>query len=306
MSPPIGFVLLSHRAPRQLQRLIDTLNRMFDRPPIVCHHDFSQCALSTRAFSSNVSFVQPHVKTRWGTFSLIEATVRAIGQLHDSANRPEWYVLLSAADYPIKPTAQIISDLQSAQCDAFMQCYRVRPRLDSAWHRTRHDRYCTIGITLPSVNRHRQRTRRRLVLLRKSALAERRLPFSPQLHCYAGSQWFTANRRAVERILEFHATPNPLAAHYRRVLVPDESYFQTILGNAADITICNDNLRYMDWSAGGTSPKTLTVEDLPALQQSNAHFARKFDSTVDSAVLDVLDRLTQDPLTSAPQGRRHD
>ena len=37
MPQRIGFVLLTHANTPQVRRLIGTLDRMFDAPPIVCH-----------------------------------------------------------------------------------------------------------------------------------------------------------------------------------------------------------------------------------------------------------------------------
>ena len=41
--PPIGFVVLTHSNPPQITRLIRCLNALYSSPPIVLHHDFSQC-----------------------------------------------------------------------------------------------------------------------------------------------------------------------------------------------------------------------------------------------------------------------
>ncbi|HEY0170079.1 MAG TPA: hypothetical protein VGB98_03430, partial [Pyrinomonadaceae bacterium] len=66
-------------------------------------------------------------------------------------------------------------------------------------------------------------------------------------------------------------------------------YFQTILANAQGLKLNNNNWRYTDWSPGGPHPKTLLVEDMPALVASTAHFARKFDADTDVRILDELD-----------------
>ena len=50
-------------------------------------------------------------------------------------------------------------------------------------------------------------------------------------------------------------------------------------------------LRYVDWTGGGSNPKVLTLDDLPELVKTGAHFARKFDERVDVAILDELDQL---------------
>jgi hypothetical protein len=51
----------------------------------------------------------------------------------------------------------------------------------------------------------------------------------------------------------------------------------------------NNNLRFIDWSLGGASPKILTVKDVDHFSKSGKFFARKFDENIDSKVLDWID-----------------
>jgi hypothetical protein len=53
----------------------------------------------------------------------------------------------------------------------------------------------------------------------------------------------------------------------------------------------NDNLLYIDWSAGTPNPKLLTMDDKDKMVQSGKFFARKFDPKVDEKILDYLDSI---------------
>lgn len=119
MPPKISFAVLSHCQPEQLLRLVKTLEVMFDGPPIVCHHDFSQCSLEERSFPSIVRFVRPHIITKWGDITLSLAALKAFTLLREY-HQPDWYFLLSGTDYPVRPASQILSELSSANCDAFL------------------------------------------------------------------------------------------------------------------------------------------------------------------------------------------
>ncbi len=290
MSPTVGFILLTHSQPQQIQRLVDRLNRLFDHPPIVFHHDFSKCPLSIEDFSENISFVQPHVETRWGEFSAIEAILKAMEQMQQRRDRPEWTVLLSGADYPIKPASQIVADLQASQADFHMLTKRIQPpNFESDWHREMYARYYTRWIPVPKpiadlLDLNWQKLRLKPVVLMKPFV-----PFNANFHCYAGQLWFCANQRAVDYILDYHNTHPQFANHCRWVMFADEVYFHTIVGNAADLKLDSNDWRYKDWSAGGPHPKILDRSDLPKLEASSAHFARKFPP--DAPVLDDLDRI---------------
>ncbi len=293
MGIKIGFVLLTHQNPLQIHRLVATLNTMFNRPPIVCHHDFGQCSLDTADFPANVTFIRPHLATLWGDFSVVEATVRCLQVMFSAPAAPDWFILLSGADYPIKPAQQIIGDIAASPYDAHIHHRLIDPaNLSHWWDKLCCQRYHTV-LLAPFLPRrwHRLRTRLRL----PAGLARPLTPFSAEFRCYAGGAWFLTNARTVAHIIHSFQTNPKLNRHYRRATLADESYFQTMLANAPGLRLSNNVYRYTDWSAGGRHPKTLTLTDLPNLQASTAHFARKFDLNRDSAILDELDQLILNP-----------
>lgn len=136
MSKQIGFVILSHNNPRQLLRLVRCLQRIYDNPPIAIHHDRSQSPLHQDEFPSDIKFVTPHVKTRWGQFSVVIAALRALELLYQNAP-PDWFVLLSAADYPTMAAAKVVTELTSSGVDTLLD-YRETPNLSASGNMNRH------------------------------------------------------------------------------------------------------------------------------------------------------------------------
>jgi hypothetical protein len=291
MNAPIGFVLLTHAHPDQALRLVSRLNAMFDHPPIAWHHDFTRSALDPGRVPDNAALVRPHVRTAWAEFSIVEATMRAVRQLYDGA-APDWFVILSGADYPIKSADRILGDLRAGGYDAHIEHELIAaPHFAREWQRELHNRYCASRtVRVPWVTR-RLRVTRRTLRVTHPLLLRWLLPFSATFRCYAGPHWFSGNRRAAEHLLAFHASRPRLAAHHRPILFPEESYFQCALANAPHLRLNDRNYRYVEWPEDGDAshPKTLTRDDLPALLASPCHFARKFDPAVDAAVLDALD-----------------
>lgn len=285
---------MTHRAPSQFLRLVNKLNAMFDFPPIVAHHDFGQCALPLDEFSSNVQFVRPHLQTAWADWSVVEVTTRALAQLFEMPNAPRRFVVLSGADYPIKPASQIVRELDDGDFDAHINFLPVHTK---PWKDLQEqicfERYCTQIYTVPSINK-KLRFRTRDVRISHPLLTRFLLPYHREkLQPFTGWQWFCGNEKAARAILEFHRTRPALAKHMSsRVMCAEEAYFHTILVNTPHLKLHNDDLRYVDWSLGGAHPKTLTVEDIPAMLASKDHFARKFDEN-NTQVLDELDQLTQ-------------
>ncbi len=303
--PPIGFVVLTHAKPHQTLRLVSRLNTLFGQPPIVCHHDFSKCALETSLFPPNVSFVEPHVQTAWAEYSIVEATMKALSQLHAGGRGPEWTVLLSGSCYPVKPAAQILHDLQHGGYDAYFTYELVpAPLPRSPLAEEFYRRYFKRAYRLPFLDR---RLRVQWFPLRVKVSASR-LPFSTSFRCFAGSHFFSANRQSVEYALDFHKTQHRLAAYFRTLLFPEEAYLQTILANAPEFKLNNSNGWYIDWSEQSYHPKSLTVADLPKIAASPAWFARKIDMDANEDLMDALDQITV-PQVSVPtaqmSGERH-
>ena len=295
MTPTIGFVLITHNKPHQTIRLVNTLNLMFDYPRIVCHHDFSKSDLPTEIFTKNVSFIHPHIQTGWSKFSLVEATFSGIKMMYERPDSPDWFVLLSGADYPVKPAHAILNDLSLSLHDVHVHHEKISyNNYEREWQELCYDRYCAVKFRIPSINR-RSRFFMREISLKNPIVTSLFTPFSKKFHCFSGGQWFSANRKAAQYLTEFYRKKPRLASYYRKLdsrsICPDESYFQTVFCNAPSLKISQENWRYIDWSTQGLHPKILSIEDLHEIRASSAHFGRKFDPDVDSHILDELDHI---------------
>ena len=131
MGAQIGFVVLSHSQPELLRRLLSTLDRAYRNPPIVVHHDFSQCSLPNNAasWSTDLQYVRPHIQTEWARFSIPEAFLAALALLYRTRT-PDWFVLLSASDYPARAGSSVIRELTTGDADLYMDYQFVdRPPL---------------------------------------------------------------------------------------------------------------------------------------------------------------------------------
>jgi hypothetical protein len=285
----LGFVILSHDSPEQVLRLVDRLAALYGQPPIVIHHDFSKSELDAALLPSCASVVRPHIVTARAQWSLVEATVLGLRGLYARHDAPDWFSVISGADYPVKPATAVLAELRHSPGDAFMQYQHISAETaETEWQHRCVWRYFRRHFRLPDI------VQSRMPFAENRAwpgwCAAPSLPFSREFQCYAGSQWFTANRKCAERILRWYDSKNQLTSHYERsrVPVPDESYFQCVLVNDTSLTIVNDNKRYLEWGQSGR-PRTLTGQDLPSIMASSAHFARKF--ALGDAVLDDLDRI---------------
>lgn len=275
---------------------------MYGDPPIACHHDDGQSLIDKSRFPSNVDFVEPHLKTAWGTWPVVAAGLSALRLLYERAT-PDWFVLLSAADYPVMPAGKVLQELGSSPFDAYVD---AQPIGDG---RARADLHCERNLQL----KHFDTPANRLlkwhfylgaelwfpIIRRKPRLRlgryTLRLPFEGShpykngFTCFYGDHWFTANAKAAGILLSPTSEHLRLQQHLRMRSQADESYYQTVLCSAPNLSLCLDNKRFAEWNGGGAHPMELTNSELPAALASGAHFARKF--TPKAAVLHSIDQV---------------
>ncbi len=79
----------------------------------------------------------------------------------------------------------------------------------------------------------------------------------------------TLSRRASSYLVDFGKNNPGVLKYYRRTLIPDESYFQTVLYNSENLKVCDDNRRFILWNdASPAHPVTLTMQDFNAMISS--------------------------------------
>lgn len=293
VAPPIGFALLTHAHPSQVARLVDRLRHLYGRSvPIAIHHDQRQCSLDP-ALVEGARLVQPSLSTAWGTWSLVEATLAAVRLLH-SADPPDFTVLLSGADYPCAPAERVLGDLVSGGADAYTRAHPVRP-----WRRDRTARPGPLGFGANEGAPNQEICYRRYYSttlrwrglryrIRSPLLAPLLAPFSARFRAFAGEQWWTLSRKAVDALLDFPARAPRLVRWFAERPIPDEAFVQTVVANAEGVRVAFRNFRYLHWT-DTPGPRLLRSDDVPRIAQSGAHFARKF--APDDPALDLLDEL---------------
>lgn len=306
----IGFVILSHSDPAQLLRLVTTLNRLYGDPPIACHHDSAQCAIDVTVFPGNVRFVEPSIRTGWAKWSVVRGFFAALRLLYER-DAPDWFVLLSASDYPVRRAAAVRADLEALGADALIDYRQIGDTAASATarfgpcnpelehfetecdQRLKRSRYEGAELWLPMLRfddgGRRVRPGRFTVHL---PFATPLGPFSRDFPCFYGDHWFTGNARVARLLLAPTPQHLKLQQHLTMRTSPDECYFQSVLCNEPGLRLVRDNRRYAQWNGGGAHPQSLTEADLGAIGASNAHFARKFAHG--APVLDRIDAMLFD------------
>jgi hypothetical protein len=251
----IAYIVSAYKRPEQLARLVGHLSR--SSSTIAVHVD---AKTSRRDFDAMVAGVHGvpgvHFLSRhrcyWGGFGHVRASLKGIEHLVETGADFDYAVLLTGQDYPHWQLPYAPWG-ERGGLDRLDRRHLLGPR--------------RLHVRLPG---------------------RRSLPDG--LAPYGGSPYWALARPVVEWLHSYvHDRPD-VVRFFEHVYIPDELFFQTtILSSEHAGAIVSDNLRYIDWQAT-PAPKILTTDDLPALLSSRALFARKFDTDVDTEVLDALDR----------------
>jgi hypothetical protein len=271
----LGYIIVAHTLPDHLVRLVRRLES--DRARFFIHVDARAPGEVMEVVERELGgapYVQllPRHRVEWAAFSQVEAALEGVKAVLEWPERLDYGVLLTGQDYPLGPPRLIESRLEEADGRSFL-AYR------------------------PSTGRFLKRVTRRhwhgTVLGRRVRLPNRLMPFSfnrslPQgLQPFNGSAHWCLSRDCLEYVV---ARDPETIEFFRWSSSPDEAFFQSILvSSPLATTLVNDDLRYVDWSEGGASPRVLTSYDVDRLLASHCLFARKFDPRVDAGVLDALD-----------------
>lgn len=297
------FLIQSHRDPEQLARLVRTLRMGCPESAVLVSHDFRATPLPRATFGNdgNVHVIQG--KGGRGDFTIVDGYLAALRWLRDNKVDYSWVTNLSGQDYPVSSLADFAVELAAAPHDGFLQHSAEQAQHGPDGYDRYYFQYVKLKERLGAAERAMLRLPR-MALERLSApyrintsyglMVGRRArpaPFNADFRCYAGSYWHTIRRRCADYLLDFVEAEPARLAYLQRVLVPDECFVQTVLVNHPGFRFVNDNRRYFDMrGARHGHPKVMTEDDLPKFLGGRYVFARKFEWSNGTALLDRLDR----------------
>lgn len=279
------FLITAYKLPVQLVRLV---NRLHDENSLILIHYDQKSPDSEFRFLKDklkeipsVVFLDRH-RCEWGDFGHVEATIKGLNYLFERKISFHYFSLITGQDYPLTNPIKMRSFL-SGRTRSNIEYSPAPVDWLSGGGRFRWQQIHFFGrgryYNLPSPVSD---------LMRK--LGPRYFGTVPIEAIFLGSSYFTLTYSHTEYLWDYIRKHPNYTKFFRRTLVPDEMFFQTILMNSElKDQVDNQNLRYIDWSERRSHPKVFKLEDFEKIKSSGALFARKFDSSVDSTLLDKID-----------------
>ncbi|CAH9061989.1 unnamed protein product [Cuscuta europaea] len=209
--------------------------------------------------------------------TMLAATLHAISLLLRTSNW-DWFINLSASDYPLVTQDDLIHSFSSLPRD--LNFIQHTSRL--GWKFNRRGKPIILDPSLHSNNKSEIWW----------AIKQRTLPTAFKL--YTGSAWTVLSRSFAEYcVVGWDNLPRRLLLYYTNFVSSPEGYFQTLVCNSDEgykNTTVDHDLHYITWDVPPKQhPKSLGLKDYRRMVLSNRPFARKFKRN-DPTVLDKIDR----------------
>lgn len=265
----VGIVMLCHTA---LDRAAQVARHWVERDcPVVIHVDKRVIRADYDALQAALSDL-PDVRfsgrfaCEWGTWGIVAATqAAATVMLRDFPGVRHVY-LASGSCLPLRPVRELISYLDD------------RPRTDFIESVTTAEVGWTVGgldlerftLRFPFSWRKQRRLFDGYVRMQRRIRFKRKMP--PGIVPHLGSQWWCLTRQTLSAILEDPERPE-IDRYFRRVWIPDESYFQTLVRRySANVESRSLTLSKFDFQG---KPHIFYDDHLQLLRRSDCFVARK-------------------------------
>lgn len=273
----------SHRIMRVLQAVYHPRNQYvlhmdFEAPPKE-RLDLTMSVKSDPTFHE-VENVRVMDKSNLVTYkgpTMIACTLQAISILLRESTNWDWFINLSASDYPLMTQDDMLYVFSNLSRN--LNFIEHMPMV-AGWKLNQRAKNIIVDPGL--------------YLSKKSDLAvttqRRSLPTAFKL--FTGSAWVILSRSFVEYcIWGWDNFPRTLLLYFTNFISSPESYFHTAICNSKEFrnTAIGHDLHYIAWdNPPKQHPRVLTIKDFDKMVKSGAVFARKFAK--DDLVLDKIDR----------------
>ena len=309
----INYLILAHKDPKQLKRLITRLSstNCFFYIHIDRNADIAVFYKEIPA-TAFVCYVPDEKRefSNWGGIGLVRASISLLG-MSTKSYEPAYCILMSGQDYPLKNNAYIKTFLETNYGKEYINHFAIP---SYKWPDKGMDRLTNYKIDFsgkrgdfilyPSIFQKKFYSFSNIRNLKKLfshakyselLLLLRKRKFPADLAPYGGSMWWALTIETSKNICKYIGDNPGYLYYHRHTLVPDEIFFTSIvldLFKNHKPQIC-ETITYVDWERKNVPlPVTFTKADFSLLRSlpDNLLFARKFDAETDEMILNQLDR----------------
>lgn len=272
----IAYLILTHGNFNHLNRLINAIND--ENVDIYIHVD-KKAKINFKSDLPNIHVLQDtqRVKVYWTGISTVKAILNLIRRAK-THKEPDYYILLSGADYPIRPkqflydmlaqkreyiTSLAVPNYPHKPLTRFENFYMEFNRKGKGW-----DYYFCKTIEF----------------IARNLKIKRKFDFKP----YAGFCWFALTKECISYLLDSIEKNKKMFDFFKYSFNPDESLIHSFIGNSPFQEKVAFSLTYTEFLNGNYSPEIISERHVEILKQQTEFedmhfvkyipcFARKFE-----------------------------
>lgn len=264
----IAHLILAHKNPEQINKLIDLLNSPGAHFFIHLDKKTKLSAFNSIVQKENIHFISNRIRTDWGTYSLIQATFNSIQEILGKGIF-DYINFLSGQDLPLKTGKQIEDFLSENKGNQYITSKPYEPT--DIWWKKNEPRLLSYNFQnwkIPG--------KYKLQNIANFLLPKRKIP--ENITITGNSQWFCITGDCAQHIINTMIENKNLIRYFKYVWGADEFIFSTIVYNSPFKNKIKENLHHISWSNSQDGhPKFLGVEDFHEITHSGKLFARKFN-----------------------------
>ena len=283
-----AYMIQAHKNCRQIIRLIDSLadaDTDFYIHIDKKYDDLFEELSEAVAGRKNISLIKNRISVNWSSFSQVEATLKLLESVIESAREYNYISLISGQDYPIKSNAEIKEYLRAYNGKEFIEAFGIDG------YEWRLNTYNFFSEYRGNRNMHIRIIDKILRVIQKGFVNRKNFK---DFNLYKGSNWFTITYDCAEYIHGFISQNREFTNKFKYTACSDEHFFQIIIMNSKySYNVADENLRYIKWIKGSSNPEIMTMDCLEDILESRMLLARKFDFDRDIDIINKIDEIRE-------------
>ncbi len=292
----IAFALLAHQHPHLVARLAGNLAEAGFT--VAIHYD-EKAPLAEFQYLVDAFRASPAVRltrridVRWGMWSVVDATLICLDEIHTAGWEPDYVYHASGSDYPIRSARELTEFLNRNQGQEFIESISATSQ-----------RWVKGG---PQQERYQYQFlfnwREQKLLFDGSLIVQKKLfrprRFARDMEPYIGSQWWVLTWATLQKIRELARQPD-IRKFFRTTLIPDELFFQTLVRHLVPDTSISPRALTLNRLTDYGIPTVFYADHVSHLAEQPFFMARKI-SPYNTAIHDALDSYWRGERAAAPK-----
>lgn len=310
-----NFIILAHKNPKQILRLIHRLDD--GESYFYIHLDMNVDIgpfVTEFTDQSKVRFVEKREKGTWGDIGIVKATINSMNEIL-ADKRKGYCILLSGQDYPLKNNVSINSFLDLYKGTDFIDLLPAEEVWPQKWYSRLNFYKIKLSdnrgdfVSIPSLFQNdfyslsclknfikgvSSKNGLHFLSIAAILITKKRKPIHG-IQPFGGSQWWALCIETVTKIIKFIDENPDYVKYHTYTLLPDEIFFHSIVKHLAssDKSVrISESVTYVNWKRKNCDlPVTFNYSDIDELTYlpESKLFARKFDTDFNEEILTLLD-----------------